>query len=214
MQIRRLFQLDRFIQVEPLLGSDALGQAIIDEWIDQGGHGLFYLGIFVLASISALSRKMTLRYCALEQFRIGAIGQAQEIIEPLHRQTVRVGERILLSGGGRGVARVFVGDACQETTGIAFVGLQPEIGGKLIGGVLLTSKDRHLVVVEYSVPHLMEEDIDQRSNDGIHARYAVRGCLLRRIFQDAVEILITDRDGVIRVPSIFFATASFNGFGS
>jgi hypothetical protein len=37
-----------------------------------------------------------------------------------------------------------------------------------------------------------------------------RGCLLRRIFQDAVEILITDRDGVIRVPSVFLAVASFH----
>jgi hypothetical protein len=29
-------------------------------------------------------------------------------------------------------------------------------------------------------------------------------------FQDAVEILITDRDGVIRVPSVFLTIASFN----
>src|SRR6185437_6178007 len=104
---------------------------------------------------------------------------------------------------------VFVDDAREQTTCIAFVRLQPEIGGELISRVLLASKDRHMIIIKYGVPNLVEENIDQGTNHSVHARYAGTGRLFRHILQDVVEILITYRNGVIRVPRIDLAVAPF-----
>ena len=51
------------------------------------------LAVFIVAALGALRREVSLVYQITEFRRVGAISDAQHIVQPLHRRAVHVGER-------------------------------------------------------------------------------------------------------------------------
>src|SRR5581483_2698635 len=120
-----------------------------------------------LVLISAIRRSTLRQITGLHEIgkhlRIGAIGDAHEVIEPLLRLPMVARERF----EGELDLRVLLGavyvtfpcpcGATHESACAVLAECQHDVGGKIVGGVLLAAQNRDCEHVEHGVPYFVQD---------------------------------------------------------
>jgi hypothetical protein len=97
---------------------------------------------------------------------------------------------------------ILVGGAQEQPASVLLGKLQYDVRRKRVRGVFLPPEHRHLQQIKHCVSALVQKNIDHGAENGILSRNAARQRLLRGIFQDVGEKLITDGDDVFIVPRV------------
>ncbi len=155
--------------------------------------------VFVFTVLGARLRQKTLLHEVAEQFRIGAVGKAEQVVEALRRRAMRVGKllRRPRSFLRRYLVLVGIGSAEDQAAGFSLVEMERHIGRDLIGGVLLAAEHRHLVHIEQCMREFMQSGIEQGPNDGVYGRCVGPRRVGGRALPQLVEIFVANRYGVI-----------------
>ena len=154
----------------------------IDTRSDQPFESLFDLLVFVFATLSPVFRQMSFLHDIGEQLGIGAIGDTQHVVELLRGRPVLVrkgrhrrwrSRRLLCLG------LIAVGSPQNQPARFLLAKMQHDVGGNLVGGILLAPEQRHIEEVEQRMAKLVQEHIEQRPKQSVKRRDPTRRRLLR-----------------------------------
>jgi hypothetical protein len=145
------------------------GGALVDIRADQLCHGEGEIFVFYFAACSAPLGQEVLFDDIGKQFLVGAVSDTQHIVSPLGRRRMLVRKCIAGRGGfrSRHLHCAMVGGPQDHSAGLVLAEPQHDVRGELIGDIFLPTQHRHLQHAKNRVPGLVQEDIQNRTDDRV-----------------------------------------------